>query len=96
MNPLMKLLVGLVLLVIPLALYVYDFMRVGPVLSVPVAGKAVNLRLLESLSVVLQGLVPPFVMLVGLFIVWLELDEWKIEKELKREEEKEKPTKKKK
>lgn len=96
MHPLAKLLVGLVLLVIPLALYVYDFMTPGPVLSVLVAGKTLNLRLLESLSVVLQGAIPPFVMLVGLFVVWLELDEWKIEKELKREEEKEKPTKKKK
>lgn len=90
MNPLIKLLVGVVFLVVPLALYVYDFMTPGAVLDVTVVGKTISLRLLESLSIVLQGTIPLLVAVIGLFIVWLELDEWKIEKELKTEESKEK------
>jgi hypothetical protein len=39
-------------------------------------------------------MLPPFLMLIGLFIVWLELDEWRIEKELKAEEKKRKKKKK--
>lgn len=34
---------------------------------------------------VLMGVIPLLIFLVGLFIVWLELDELKIEKELKKE-----------
>jgi cytochrome c-type biogenesis protein CcmH/NrfF len=56
----------------------------------------VNLPLLSSLKTILLGIVPPFLIVIGLFIIWLELDEWKIEKELKAEEEKEKKSKKKK
>ncbi len=37
---------------------------------------------------VVNGIVPPFLTLLGIFIVWLEYDEWKIERELKKEEEK--------
>lgn len=85
MHPLIKVLIGVVLLVVPLALYTYDFVSEKPLTlfggSVP---------LLSSLKTVLLGSIPLFVMLIGLFIVWLELDEWRIEKELKVEEEKEK------
>jgi hypothetical protein len=42
----------------------------------------------SDLKTVLNGMVPPFVFLIGLFIVWLELDELKIERELKAEERK--------
>jgi hypothetical protein len=35
--------------------------------------------------VVLNGGLPPLIFLIGIFIVWLEYDEWKIEKELARE-----------
>lgn len=31
---------------------------------------------------VVNGIVPPFVGLVGLFIIWLELDELKVEREI--------------
>jgi len=41
---------------------------------------------IEDLKTVLNGVIPPFVILLGLFIVWLELDELKIERELKQEE----------
>ena len=81
MSALIKLLVGVVLLVVPLGLYAYELMNSmqGPF----------GLTLLKSLGILLQGAVPGFVMLIGLFIVWLELDEWRIEKELRKEEEKE-------
>ena len=92
-HPLVKVLIGLVLLVLPLVLYVYDFVNPGPVVQLNVAGKNLELSPLRSLWIVLEGSIPPFVALIGLFIVWLELDEWRIEKELKAEEEKEKKKK---
>ncbi len=32
---------------------------------------------------VVNGMVPPFVGLIGLFVIWLELDEMKVEREIK-------------
>jgi flagellar biosynthesis component FlhA len=58
-------------------------------------GTPYELHLRASLWTMLQGVIPPFVLVVGLFIIWLELDEWRIEKELKEEEKKEKKGKKK-
>jgi len=93
-HPLVKVLIGLVLLVLPLALYIYDFVNTGAVVDISLLGKNLELRPLSSLWTVLQGSIPPLVALIGLFIVWLELDEWRIERELKAEEEKEKKKKK--
>jgi len=42
----------------------------------------------RDLITVIDGVVPILVALLGLFVVWLELDELKIEKELKTEERK--------
>jgi len=39
-------------------------------------------------------MIPPFLILIGLFIVWLEIDEIKAERELRKEEEKERKKKK--
>jgi hypothetical protein len=36
---------------------------------------------------VLLGFIGPFVALIAIFIIWLEIDEWRIERELKAEEE---------
>lgn len=44
--------------------------------------------------VLLNGGLPPLVILIGIFIVWLEWDEWKIERELAAEEKKAKKKKK--
>jgi phosphate/sulfate permease len=44
--------------------------------------------LLSAFITVVKGVVPVLVFLIGLFIVWLELDELRIEKELKTEERK--------
>lgn len=89
MGPLIKILIGALLLIVPLALYAYDFVTPGPVIQV----WKVQLNPLASLWTLIQGGIPPFVMLIGLFVVWLELDEWRIEQELKREEEKAKEEK---
>ena len=37
---------------------------------------------LKEFWVVIQGIIPPLVVLLGAFIVWLELDEMKLQKEL--------------
>ena len=37
---------------------------------------------LHETWVMLQGILPPLVVLLGAFIVWLEIDEMRIEKEL--------------
>ncbi|MBL7169551.1 MAG: hypothetical protein ISS48_00855 [Candidatus Aenigmarchaeota archaeon] len=81
MGALIKLLIGVVLLVVPLGLYSYEVMNNMQGLF--------GLTLMRSLGIVLQGMIPGLVMLIGLFVVWLELDEWRIEKELKKEEKKE-------
>jgi hypothetical protein len=51
---------------------------------------------LVDLMTVLNGAIPPFVFLIGVFIIWLEFDEWRIERELRAEEEKAKRRKRKK
>jgi len=87
MNTLFKLLIGVVLLVIPLGMYAFELMNgINAGVNIPAIG---NLHLWKSLVILLTGSIPPFFILIGLFIVWLELDELKIEKELKKEEEKE-------
>lgn len=89
MHPVAKLIIGIILLLVPLGLYANEYM------SGPIKVYGINLPLLSSLKTVLLGIIPPFLIVIGLFIIWLELDEWKIEKELKADEEKEKKSKKK-
>jgi len=45
---------------------------------------------LGNFMVVLTGAIPFFLIIVGLFVVWLEVDELKAQKELNKEEETEK------
>jgi len=91
MHPAIKMLIGIIFLIVPLGLYAYEFMY-GEHFLIP--GTNINVYLLKSLWTVLQGIIPPFFIVIGIFIIWLELDEWKIEKELKTEEKKEKKKKK--
>src|SRR3989338_1458643 len=87
MGAMIKLLIGIVLLVVPLGMYAYEIMNgVEKGINIPVIGMV---KLWQSLVTLLVGSIPPLVMLIGLFVVWLELDEWRIEKELKKEEPKE-------
>jgi len=96
MHPAVKLLIGIILLVVPLGLYAQEFMYGDNFLNnIFNLSGGYELHLRASLWTVLQGIIPPFLIVVGLFIIWLELDEWRIEKELKEEEKKEKKGKKK-
>jgi uncharacterized membrane protein YwzB len=47
-------------------------------------GITINHKGIADLVTVLDGAVPVLVFLLGIFIVWLEIDEMKIEKELKK------------
>jgi uncharacterized membrane protein YciS (DUF1049 family) len=87
MNTFLKLLIGIALLVIPLGMYAYELMNgVTQGIYLPVVGR---IYMWQSLITIIVGSLPGFLALIGLFIVWLELDEMRIEKELKKEEEKE-------
>jgi len=90
MHPLAKMLIGIILLVVPLGLYAYEYTILPNHIF---SGNIYELHLLDSLWTVIQGIIPPFLIIIGLFIIWLELDEWRIEKEVKAEEEKEKKKK---
>ena len=85
MNTYTKLLIGVLLLVVPLGMYAYELLN-GPAqgIMLPVVG---TVYLWRSLITLIVGFLPGFVFLIGLFIVWLELDELRIEMELKKEEE---------
>jgi hypothetical protein len=43
---------------------------------------------LSDFLTVVNGIIPPLVALIGVFIIWLELDELRIERELAAEERK--------
>ena len=75
MHPLLKASIG-VLIVVAALYYIFSGIPgyVKPALS--------------DVLVVLNGAIPLFLILLGVFIAWLEWDEWKIEKELAKEEKK--------
>jgi len=79
MNAAVKVIVGLVLVVIGLGL-----LANGVLFTV----NAIGTFWLSSFLTTLAGVIPPLLILIGLFVVWLELDEIKAEKELKAEENK--------
>jgi len=75
MHPLAKAFIG-VLIVVASVYYIF-------------AGIPGYLRpALPDVITVLNGAIPLFLILLGVFIAWLEWDEWKIEKELEKEEKK--------
>ncbi|MEM5815685.1 MAG: hypothetical protein QXL14_01410 [Candidatus Aenigmatarchaeota archaeon] len=73
MHPLAKALIGVILV---LASIYYIFAGIPGVLA----------PALKDVLTVINGALPLFVLLLGVLIVWLEWDEWKIEKELQKEE----------
>jgi hypothetical protein len=75
MHPLAKAFIGV--LIVIAALY-YIFAGIPGYLD----------RALPDVLTVLNGAIPLFVILLGIFIAWLEWDEWKIERELAKEEKK--------
>ena len=82
MHPIVKIIIGLILM----AAAVYWVWKT-PIYPETYLGIQQNTNLYDFI-IVLNGAIPPMVFLLGLFIVWLEYDEWKKEKELKAEEEK--------
>lgn len=72
MHPIIKVLIGAILLIGSIG-YIYS--NYDPL--------GVGVGALRAFYIVLNGLLPPFIALLGLFIMWLELDELRIERELK-------------
>ncbi|MGC8812471.1 MAG: hypothetical protein ACP5O8_02685 [Candidatus Aenigmatarchaeota archaeon] len=75
MNPAVKIIIGLILI----GASIYYIVKGVPGYFEPGW---------PALLTVIKGLVPLAVLLLGVFIVWLEWDELRIERELKAEEEK--------
>ena len=75
MHPLAKALIGV--LIVVAALY-FIFAGIPGYLK----------PALPDVLTVLNGAIPLFVILLGIFVAWLEWDEWKIERELTKEEKK--------
>jgi len=84
MHPAVKVLVGLVMIAVGLGLFVDS---ISPILG---TSKYIPGDWLQNFLIVLTGVIPIFLILIGLFVVWLEIDELKLERELREEEEKEK------
>lgn len=77
MHPIGKIIIGAILVI---GSVYYIFMGFPPYSS----------PAWQDLKIVLKGAIPPLVLILGIFIIWLELDELRIEKELKTEERKSK------
>jgi predicted tellurium resistance membrane protein TerC len=83
MHAAVKILLGLVLIVIGFGLFL-DTPSVG------LWNSMTGINWWNNFVIVLTGMIPPLLLLVGIFIVWLEADELGAEKEIKSEEKKEK------
>lgn len=87
MHPALKVLLGFVFIAVGLGLFV-DSIMPNPITGV---------QWVTNFVILLTGFIPPFLIIIGLFVVWLEIDELKVQKEIEEEEKKEKkPAKKKK
>jgi hypothetical protein len=84
MHPIAKMIIGIILVLASLYYIISGF----PAYNIKPAW--------PDLLVVLNGAIPLLILLIGVFVVWLEWDEWKIERELAEEERKERARKKKK
>lgn len=78
MHPAVKVIIGLILIIIGLGLFVDS---VYPILGVL---GTFGIDWLKNFITVLTGVIPIFLIIVGLFIVWLEMDEMRAQKELKK------------
>ncbi len=83
MHAIVKVLLGLILIGIGLGFFVDSV--------TPIFGTSGYIPgdWLTNFLVVFTGFIPAFLILIGLFVVWLEIDEIKAERELRAEEEKE-------
>jgi cadmium resistance protein CadD (predicted permease) len=81
MHAAVKVLIGFIMIAIGLGLFL------NSIVDLPVVGKYIGKFWIDNFIVLLTGFIPPFLILIGLFVVWLEVDELKAEKELRMEEE---------
>ena len=81
MHPAVKVIVGLILILIGLGFFVDSIPELG-------VGGYTGINWLSNFIVVLTGVIPIFLIIVGLFVVWLEIDELKAQKEVKAEKKK--------
>ncbi|MCX6817908.1 MAG: hypothetical protein NTU57_03545 [Candidatus Aenigmarchaeota archaeon] len=75
MHAVVKIILGLVLVLVGLGLFVDS---VYPIMGVK---GTFGIDWLSNFVIVLTGVIPIFLILIGLFIVWLEADEMKTAKE---------------
>ena len=74
MHPAAKVVIGLILILIGLGLFMDS---VTPLFRTGV-------EWLTNFIIVLTGVIPIFLIVLGLFVVWLEVDELRAQKELKK------------
>ena len=91
MHPIAKMIIGVLLIIAGIywILYGPDATKINAAIAPYLAriGAAAKATW-NDLILLLNGGIPPLLVLLGIFIVWLEWDEWRIERELKAEEEK--------
>lgn len=71
-----KVLGGLIVIVIGLALFADSLWNILP-------GPQINW--ISNFVITVTGVIPIFLIIIGLFVVWLEVDDMKVKKELKNE-----------
>jgi len=84
-GSLVKIIIGVVLVIVSIWWIIQGSSFIQPLKD---ASLVTNRPALADLITLLNGGVPPFVVLIGLLIVWLEWDNLKIQKELTKEEKK--------
>jgi membrane-bound ClpP family serine protease len=82
MHSLLKAAIGAIIAIVGFALMIIELPIVG--------------ALWKYVVTFLLGFIPLFLVFIGVLIAWLYIDEWKIEKELEKEELEEEKSKKKK
>jgi len=88
MGALLKIVIGLVLLLVGLVMFA-DGVIPGLIPNNVMVVRGIDFGAIDwlgSFITILQGFIPAFIVLVGLFMVWLEADELKMQKELEKEE----------
>jgi len=96
MDAFIKIIVGAILILVGLGLFL-DSAGMPQLVPDIMVGKynLGNIDWLGNFFDLVTGFIPPFLILIGLFVVWLELDEMKLQKELKTEEKSERKKEKK-
>lgn len=86
-GSLIKIIIGVILIVVSAWWVIQGSSYIEPLKT---AGFVTGRPALADFITIINGGLPPFLALIGLLIVWLEWDSFKIQKELSEEEKKEK------